>query len=447
MLASIKPFIALYTSVLFLMTGVGLLNTYLGLRLSLEGVSTQVTGIVLTAYFLGLTLGTFFCRPMIRRVGHIRSFTAFGAMLTCVVMCHDLYMSPLLWGILRFVAGVVSIGLYTAIESWLNECSEVDFRGRIFSVYMVVTYLGTTIGQKLLGLGNVQDHTLFMISGIFIVLSIVPVATTRGIHPELPRDEQLALSTICRKAPLGLMGCFMAGVMQSGFYTMGPVFAHKIGMDMSQLSWFMALVLGGGLLLQWPVGMISDRFDRSLVLPLLGIFLAATAMAIVMFKVTNLPALMGGSVLFGGFLFALYPVAVARSHDLFDADDVVKVSSVLLLAYGIGSILGPTAASSVMTYSQAPGFFYFFIAGSLGFALVALGVRQKESVQIVPVEDQVDFVVMTDTSAVALHMDPRTEEDSEADSEADPEQAFEASSEAADSLKGGGMEAVIPSKP
>ena len=412
MLASIRPFVALYTSVLFLMTGVGLLNTYLGVRLSQEGVSTQVTGIVLTAYFLGVTVGAFVCRSMIRRVGHIRATTAFGAMLTCVIMCHGLYVSPFIWGILRFVAGLVSIGIYTAIESWLNECSEVEFRGRIFSVYMVVTYLGNTIGQKLLALGEVHNQTLFLISGIFVVLSIVPVATTRGIHPQLPRDEQLALSSICRKAPLGLMGCFMAGFMQSGFFTMGPVFAHQIGMDLSQLSWFMALVLLGGLLLQWPVGMISDRFDRSLVLPFLGIFLALISIIIVYFKVTNFSALMVGSVIFGGFLFALYPVAVARSHDLFEADDVVKVSSVLLVTYGVGSILGPTAASSVMAFSDSlSGFFYFFIGGSMVFALVALGVRQKESVQIVPVEDQVDFVVMTDTSPVALHMDPRGEDD------------------------------------
>ena len=408
MIASIRPFIALYSAVLFLMTGLGLLNTYLGLRLSMEGVSNQVTGLTLTAYFMGLTAGAFFCRPMIRRVGHIRAYTAFAAVVTGITMCHGLYISPLFWAVLRFLTGVANIGLYTAIESWLNECADEGGRGRVFSIYMVVTYLGGTVGQKLLDVGDVNTQTLFLVAGAFIVFSIIPVSTTRGIHPQLPKKESLSLSTICRKAPMGLMGCFAAGFMQSGFYTMGPVFAHQIDLDVSQLSWFMSMVLLGGLLLQWPVGMISDRTDRSLVLPGLGVLIALVAAGIVYFKGLSFYVLMGGSALFGGFLFTLYPVAVARGHDLFDAEDVVKVSSVLLLAYGLGSILGPMTVSSVMTYTGSPyGFFYFFVVTASIYGVGSLFLRRAECVQIVHPDEQVDFVIMNESSAVAMHMDPR----------------------------------------
>ncbi len=433
MMASIRPFIALYCAMLFLMTGMGLLNTYLGLRLSMAGVSTQMTGFVLTAYFMGLTAGAFFCRPMIREVGHIRSFTAFAAVATATAMCHGLYLSPLLWALLRFVTGVANIGLYTAVESWLNECSDDGVRGRVFSIYMVMSYLGGAVGQKLLQVGDVNTQTLFMVAGIFIVLSIIPISTFRGIHPSLPKKESLALFTICRRAPMGLMGCFVAGLMQSGFYTMGPVFAHQVGLNVSQLSWFMAAVLLGGLLLQWPVGMISDRVDRSLVLPALGLLIALISLGIVWLEAYPFHAKLAGMMGFGGFLFTLYPVAVARAHDIFDAEDVVAVSSVLLLAYGMGSIFGPMVASTVMTLSGTPyGLFYGIIATAGVFSVATLLMRRKDSVQIVPPEEQVDFVIMKETSAVALHMDPRQDVDGESGSETETEDGAHSRDEEAD---------------
>ena len=421
MLVNIKPFIALYSAILLLTTGSGLLGTYIGLRLSMEGLSSQMTGLIMTAYFVGATAGAFFCRPMIRRVGHIRAFTVFAALLTGVTMCHGMYLSPLLWLLLRFLGGVATTGLYTVVESWLNECADVSVRGRVFSVYMVMTYMGTAVGQKLLGVGDVQTQTLFLVAGTFIVFSIIPISSTKGIHPRLPSRESRSLSTICRRAPLGLLGCFAAGIMQSGFYAMGPVFAHEIGLGVDQLSWFMAVVLVGGLLFQWPVGLISDRVDRSLMLPVLGLCIAGAAGLILKFH-GGIFMLLGGSFFLGGFLFTLYPVAVARTHDLFDAEDVVKVSSVLLVVYGVGSILGPLSASTVITWMDTPyGFFYFFTGVALVYSVVSYVVRRKESVQIVSPEDQVDFVIMKETAQVAFHMDPRQDADEEDSAEVPPE--------------------------
>jgi MFS family permease len=410
MYANIRPFIALYSSVVLMMMGLGLLNTFLGFRLSLEGVSTQVTGLVLSSYFVGLVAGTSYCRKIIQNVGHIRAFAAFTAITAAVVMVHGFYTSPLLWAGLRFVAGISNMGLFMVIESWLNECAEPKFRGRIFSIYMIVTYMGSTVGQQLLNLGDVRSQTLFLVAGVFVVLSTVPVAMTRSIHPKLPKVQQKALKTILRKAPISMLGCFGAGLLHSAFYTMGPVFAHQIQLSVGQISWFMTLTVFGGLMLQWPVGLISDRLDRSLVLPFLGIILAMISLVILVSTQHSLGLLLGTTTVFGGIFFSIYPVAVARAHDIFDAQDVVKVSSVLLLFYGIGAVFGPILSAAVMTLSGTPyGLYFYMIAVSGVYAGVTLLLRRRESVRIVPVDEQVEFVMMETTSDVAMHLDPRME--------------------------------------
>jgi MFS family permease len=188
------------------------------------------------------------------------------------------------------------------------------------------------------------------------------------------------------------------------------VFAHQIQLSVGQISWFMTLTVFGGLMLQWPVGLISDRLDRSLVLPFLGIILAMISLVILVASQHSLGLLLGTTTLFGGIFFSIYPVAVARAHDIFDAQDVVKVSSVLLLFYGIGAVFGPILSAAVMTLSGTPyGLYFYMIAVSGVYAGVTLLLRRRESVRIVPVDEQVEFVMMETTSDVAMHLDPRME--------------------------------------
>jgi len=158
--------------------GVGLLGTLLSLRLIIDCCSTQVTGLVMSAYYLGLVSGSLLCHRLIQRVGHIRSFAVFAATATAMVMLHGLYVSALFWAILRFLTGIATIGLYMVVESWLGECAESGFRSRIFSIYMVLSYLGIAIGQQLLNLGDIGGHQLFFITGFLLTLCLVPVTAT-----------------------------------------------------------------------------------------------------------------------------------------------------------------------------------------------------------------------------------------------------------------------------
>jgi len=408
----LKSFFALYTATLILAMGLGLLATFLSVKLTIGGFSPQATGVILTSYFIGSAIGTIYCSRLIIGLGHIRSFSAFAALATAMVMLHGYTVSAPAWVVLRFFTGIATIGLFMVIESWLNESAQPRTRGRVFSMYMVIYYLGSGAGQQLMNLGNVVDQTLFFIVGFLLISCIVPVAMTRTRLPVLPEVPPVGLKNIMKQAPLGMIGCLAAGMMSSVFYTMGPVFCHQLGLSVFQLSCFMTATVLGGLVFQWPVGTISDRYDRSLVIPVLtGLFAVVSCLMGVAVQ-SSFGLFMATSILFGGLMFSIYPVAVARSHDMFESKDVVNVSSALLLFYGIGAVIGPIVASSFMELlDSSHGFFVYLSAASLIFAAVSFVLRQREIARIVPVEDQVDFMIMSHTSQIAFQMNPCLSED------------------------------------
>ena len=413
MASILKPFIALYAAGLLVTMSLGLLATFLSLRLTLEGFSTQVTGVILTSYFIGLVVGTFYCSRVIKSVGHIRAFTAFAALATAMIMLHGFYISAVAWAIFRFFSGIAAIGLFMVIESWLNECTLPQSRGRVFSIYMIMCYLGGSLGQQFLNIGEVRESTLFFVVGFLLVSCIIPVALTHSIHPEMPVIEPVKLKNILQKAPMGILGCFTAGLINSSFYTMGPVFCHQINLNVSQISYFMSITVLGGLLLQWPVGAFSDRFDRSLVMPVLGgIFALISGLMIFLVHQISFWAFMASTAVFGGFMFTIYPSAVARTHDMFEPKDVVNVSSALLLSFGVGAVIGPLISSATIEFfDNSHGFYVYFSCIAAVYTAVSYFLRKKEIARSIPVEDQVDFMIMKHTSQMAMQIDPRLELD------------------------------------
>lgn len=412
MISILKSFIALYSSMLLLSMSLGLLATFLSLRLTIEGFSTQMTGMILTSYFIGSVIGAIYCRRLIRSVGHIRAFTAFAALATAMIMLHGFYISALAWAVFRFFSGIATIGLFMVIESWFNERAEPHTRGRVFSIYMVMCYLGGSVGQQLLNFGEIKDQTLFFVIGFLLVSCIIPIALTKSIHPELPKSEPVKLKIILQKAPLGILGCFTAGLTSSSFYTMGPVFCHQTNLSVSQISYFMTLTVLGGLLFQWPLGLFLDRFDRSKVIPVLGGVFAVFSALMIGFAQSTFWFFMAATAIFGGFMFTIYPAAVARAHDMFEPKDVVNVSSALLLFFGIGAVIGPIASSSVMGMLDSPyGFYVYFSGVGAFYALSSLFLRHKELAKSIPVEDQVDFMIMKHTTQMAIEIDPRSDVD------------------------------------
>lgn len=408
MVHTLFGFVALYTAVFILLTGVGLLGTFLSLRMSIEGFSDQVTGVVMSGYYVGTVLGGYFCHRVVCRVGHIRAFATFAAICTASVMAHGLFVSPVSWGGLRLLTGIAVTGLYMVVESWLNAGADRSNRGRIISVYMVVSFLGLGAGQFLLNAAEVNGPNLFLITGILLALCLVPVSTTHSVQPLVPKTMNFNLVALSKKAPMGMFGCLTAGLINGALYTLGPVFGHRIGLTVPGISLFMGATVLSGLILQWPVGLLSDRFDRNIVMAGLALAVAAISLAITLLMWESFSLLLTLTMIYGGVAFTLYPVAVAHTHDFFPPDDIVAVSSALILSYGVGASLGPPAAAMMMNILGPSGLYVFIaLAGSLFGGTVAVYRRRRP--ERLEAEYPVSFVAMRTTSPAVAVLDPRSE--------------------------------------
>ena len=402
-------FSALFSAVFICLTGNGLLNTLLSTRMAIEQFPTATIGVIMSCYFSGLLTGSLFCHHLIERVGHIRSFTVFAAVTTVAALLHGLMITPVFWGLLRFLGGVATFGLFMVIESWLNECTESRYRGRIFSIYMTLTYLGIGVGQQLLTVGDIRGNTLFTMAGILFTLSMVPVSATQGVHPNLPERKPFSFVAIFRKSPLGMLGCMSAGLTNSAFYAMMPVVCNEIGLAPHQLAWIMSITVFCGLAAQWGVGTLSDRFDRAAVLTVIVVAITVVSGFIFVWAHASFAAMAVAMGVLGALVFAVYPVAVARAHDVFGGRDTMAVSAGLLFAYSIGASLSPILASGVMSLLNNPfGLFAFWCLVHATFVALILYLRQQERIETVPVADQVAFVPMKSTSPVVMAMDPRS---------------------------------------
>jgi MFS family permease len=269
-------------------------------------------------------------------------------------------------------------------------------------MYMVVSYLGMGVGQQLLNFGNAFNLPLFYMVGLMLALSLVPVTLTHSISPQLPAVERINAIELFRKTPTGMLGCLCAGLLSSAFYAIGPVFCHQIGLSVSELTLVMTVTILGGMVLQWPIGTVSDRFDRTFVLIFLGFMVMLVGIVIFFFAAGSFGLLLVLMTIFGGLAFTLYPVAVARAHDIFEPRDIVAVSSVLLLSYGVGAAAGPLLASFSMAMLDSPyGLFAFCSMVSGGYALLTFFLRQQNIITVVAPEDNSDFVVLKSSSPVA----------------------------------------------
>ena len=403
-------FSALFTAVFICLTGNGLLNTLLSTRMAVEQFPTATIGIITSCYFSGLLAGSLFCHRLIERVGHIRSFTVFAAGTTVAALLHGLVITPVSWALLRFLGGMATFGLFMVIESWLNECTESRYRGRIFSIYMTLTYLGIGLGQQLLTVGDIRGNTLFTVAGVLFALSMVPVSATQGVHPSLPERKPFSFAAIFRKAPLGMLGCMSSGLTNSAFYAMMPVVCNDIGLTQHQLAWIMSITVFSGLAAQWVVGTVSDRFDRSSVLTVIVVAIMLVSGFIFVRSEASFGTMAVGMGVLGALVFAVYPVAVARAHDLFGGQDTVAVSAGLLFAYSIGASLSPILAAGVMSLLDNPfGLFAFWSLVHATFVAMILYLRKQERIETVPVADQVAFVPMKSTSPVVMTLDPRSD--------------------------------------
>ncbi|MDE1174139.1 MAG: MFS transporter [Parvibaculaceae bacterium] len=401
-------FVSLYLSTAILLIGNGLLGSLVPLRADADHLSATTLGWIGGAYFAGFLAGCVFCPRVVRRAGHIRSFGAFAAAASSAPLVLALIVEPLTWCFFRALTGFCFAGLYMVIESWINEKATNETRGSLFSIYLIVNFIGIVLGQLLLNAASPAGFVLFAIVSILTSAALIPVSLTRSVQPAPIQTVNIDVRAIYRLSPVGFVGCFVVGLTNSPFWTMGPVFATRAGLDIAGASYFMTSAILGGALAQWPVGRISDRVDRRKVI--IGVCLvAAVGETLLMLAGSSghpwllLPA----GFLFGCSALTLYSLCVAHANDNAGSREFVSVSSGLLVAYAGGAIIGPVAASWVTPLLGFPAIFLFMASIHGLFVLFVLyRITRKESV---PAESRADFVsiAISRTGPDPVELDPR----------------------------------------
>ncbi|MGR6035438.1 MAG: MFS transporter [Candidatus Nitrosoglobus sp.] len=398
---------SLLLGISIVLLGSGLLGTLVGVRANQEQFGPAVIGTIQTLYFLGYVFGTYFCPFLIKRVGHIRVFATMTALGAAAAISYGMWVQPWFWAILRMISGISMVGLYMVIESWLNEQSPHHSRGKIFTIYMSITLVALGLSQFLLLIEDSGGFIRFALATILFSLALIPVALTQTVEPKLVTAPRTKLKDLYFISPLGIMAALAAGFISSAFWGMGAVFAHNIGLSVTEVSAFMSAVIFGGALLLWPVGQLSDRWDRREVLILVSFGGAATAVGIFMSVDGPLMVLLLLSFLYGGVSFSVYALAVAHLNDHLKAGEVLEATRGILLIYGIGSTLGPIAAGFCMAIwgpSTLLGYFAVILA-----LLGLFGIYRAQCSAPIPAEEQGEFIPMVRTSQAALEMYPEAD--------------------------------------
>lgn len=398
----------LFASFALLVLGHGLLGTLLAVRMTVVGFSAQAIGVVAACYSVGFVVGTRLDGHAIRNVRHIRTFAALSAIAASATLAFALLINPLFWAVMRLLYGGCLAGLYMVMESWLNANTPWHLRGKILGVYSMITYLGIGGGQFLLLCASPRGITLFLLVAILISLSLVPLALARVSSPELPEIRPVRLHELYRLQPCGLAGALSSGVIIGSFLGFGPVFAKYSGFSDPEIAWFMGLTITGGFLLQWPIGILSDRYSRRAVISVVALCVAIQSVAIAWSADLGAGPVIALSVLWGAFAFTLYPVSVALINDHMEASQFVAASAGLLFTNSLGMIAGNLMAGQVVAVLGARSLF-----GIAAVTALALAVYSRVERGIVRsaqgVTEPVRYQPLPRNSPYASILDPRGE--------------------------------------
>jgi MFS family permease len=403
---------ALCLGVTLLQLGNGMFSTLLAVRLDLAGFAPSVTGMIMSAYYVGLTVGALRANVFVEQVGHIRAFAAFAAMLSVATLIHVLVVEPTIWMAARGIGGFCVAGLLLVVESWLNGRATARTRGKVLSAYHIVVYAAMAGGQLLLALDDPGRSDLFVIAAMLMTLALVPVALTRAPSPPVPEPSGFGFRRLYKISPLGVVGAVTSGLMQGAFYGLAPVFAQRTGLSAGQVGLFMSVAILGSLALQWPLGMLSDRFDRRGVLIACAFLTAPAALAVTTADTGDLLLLLPLVAVYSGLASTVYPTSVAHANDYVAAEDIVGAAGGLLFAYSLGAVVGPLAAAQAIEASGPAGLFYFNAVIAVGFGL--FGVWRMTRRAALPKEEQGPWVPLPRTTPMVYELDPRAEPEAEA---------------------------------
>jgi MFS family permease len=411
---------ALLLGIVLIMLGNGMHFTLIGLRGGIEGFSSAELAIVTSGYFMGFLSGARFTPLLIQRVGHVRVFAALGSFMSAGLIAFPLVTEPWAWTLLRVLVGFCMSGIYVTAESWLNDAATNENRGKVLSAYMIAQTLGIIGAQGLLTLGDAGTSTLFIGASILVSVSFAPILLSSTSAPAVEVARPMPLLKLLASSPLGAVGIFLLGSVYATQSGMGAVFGTKIGLSAAQIALFVAMLFAGALVMQYPIGFLSDRVDRrKLIFGAASVGAVSCAMGWI--AGGGLWPLMAAAFFAGGVTTPLYALFLAYTNDFLSAEDMPAASGGLVFTFGLGAIAGPLVTGWAM---QGLGPYAFWLVLGATFGAIGLYALYRMTQRaVVPVDETESYLnVLPTTSPVAVEAaGVWAAENAEAEREADPQ--------------------------
>ena len=392
---------ALLLGMMLLMVGNGLQGTLLGVRGGIEGFSTFEMSFVMSAYFAGFLVGSRVAPQMIRRVGHVRVFAALASFVSAILLLYPAFTNPVVWACGRIAIGFCFSGVYVAAESWLNNSADNSNRGKALSIYMIVQMFGIVSAQALLAIGDATGYALFIVSSVLVSISFAPILLSVAPTPAFETAKPMPLRTLIETSPLSCLGMFLLGGVFSAQFGMSAVYGTAAGLSVTQISLFVSSIYIGALLMQYPIGLFSDRVDRRLVILVVAL-LGGLASVVAFLNGENFGALLIVAFIIGGTSNPLYSLLIAYTNDYLEADDMAAACGGLIFINGVGAISGPLIIGWVMD-QYGPEFFFMVIAVLMLTMAAYAGFRMTQRTRV-GIDDGAYAPVMPNASLVAVEV-------------------------------------------
>jgi MFS family permease len=406
-----------------LQMGNALQGTLLAVRADIEGFSATITGLVMSGFFAGMCIGSLLAGKLIDQAGHIRVFAALASLGSAAALIHLLWIDPVAWIIVRTVTGFCFAGLIIVVESWLNAASEPEARGRTLSLYSICSMVAGIIGQLLFTVAEPGKFTLFVVVSVLMSIALVPISLSKITAPIAQGEQEgPSIKRLWEFSPFGAVAMLLLGATFGAFYGLVPIYAQRIGFDQSQIALLMAAFVLGGVALQYPVGSLSDRINRRVVVIVQSGLAAALLIGLALAGSVSTSILLLGFAAIGAMILPTHSVIIAHVNDRAPATAIMSVAGGLVLMLGVGAVAGPVLGGLVMEQTGPAGLLLFIAV--LQSCTAAYGLLRIKTVEG-PTEEEKGAFTASPITPVAAELELGVYEEVAIEAEAEAEEAID----------------------
>ena len=419
MIKMMKNSWALFIGIGIMMIAHGLQGNLMGIRSVIEEFNFIATGTMMSGYYVGFFFGSNMAPKLVSRVGHIRVFAAFASLGSLSILIISAYVNPVVWTLARFITGMSIVSCLVVAESWLNDRANNRTRGKLLSVYMIITYTGLALGMLLLNFDSPENYKPFILVSILLSIALVPILLTKRKAPKFKKIGTLKLKELYKISPLGFVSSFCTGIIHSALFTLAAVYAATVNFSIFEISLLLFLITIAGAIFQWPIGFLSDKFDRRIIIVLctiigaifcvLSIFASGNTLQYI-----NVVVDPGSDKLmffifvtvYAGASLSLFPLNIAHTNDFVPKEKFVAAGGGLNLVFGIGAMGGPIVCSIFMNEYGPNSFFIFLLIFHIIIAIFALYRITKRSTKDNP--DSTFTPLPKSITPLGMELDPTT---------------------------------------